>query len=262
MLDLSNSLFSGSIFHFFCDRTDELKELTILYLGYNYLTGEIPDCWINWENLIVVDLHSNHLTGNIPSSIGDLIFLQELLLDNNHLSGELPLSLQKCKNLLLVSLAKNNFIGSIPTWIGKSLSQLMVLIFYSNKLHGDIPNELCNLLSLQILDPSLNNFVGAIPICFGKFRAMSSAKFESRGSSFFFRFKHGFFGKYIDNDMLVKESKIFGMRPITPILPRYLGSFIQQFIWGDTIGIDQPHRLDILELITKSFDWKNPVEDW
>ncbi|ONI36213.1 hypothetical protein PRUPE_1G575500 [Prunus persica] len=202
IVDLSHNQLHG---------TDELKELTILYLGYNYLTGEIPDCWINWENLIVVDLHSNHLTGNIPSSIGDLIFLQELLLDNNHLSGELPLSLQKCKNLLLVSLAKNNFIGSIPTWIGKSLSQLMVLIFYSNKLHGDIPNELCNLLSLQILDPSLNNFVGAIPICFGKFRAMSSAKFESRGSSFFFRFKHGFFGKYIDNDMLVKESKIFGI---------------------------------------------------
>ncbi|CAL8998151.1 unnamed protein product [Prunus brigantina] len=205
-LDLSNSLFSGSIFHFFCDRTDELKELTILYLGDNHLTGEIPDCWINWKNLIVVGLQSNHLTGNIPSSIGDLIFLQELLLPNNHLSGELPLSLQKCKNLLLVDLANNNFTGSIPTWIGKSLSQLMVLIFYSNKLHGDIPNELCNLLSLRILDLSFNNFVGAIPICFGKFRAMSSAKFESRESSFSFRFKHGFYGKYIDNYMAGPEN--------------------------------------------------------
>ncbi|CAN6584568.1 unnamed protein product [Malus baccata var. baccata] len=94
VLDLPNSTFSGSIFHFFCDSIDGPKQLSILYLENNFLDGPIPDCWQNWKKLIVLNLENNNLTGNIPSSIGYLLFLEWLHLRNNHLFGELPMSLQ------------------------------------------------------------------------------------------------------------------------------------------------------------------------
>ncbi|TQD96241.1 hypothetical protein C1H46_018150 [Malus baccata] len=55
-LDLSNSSFFGSVFHFFCDRTDELKPPYVLDLGNNLLSGKIPDCWMNWQELEVLNL--------------------------------------------------------------------------------------------------------------------------------------------------------------------------------------------------------------
>ncbi|XP_068314356.1 receptor-like protein EIX1 [Pyrus communis] len=202
VLDLSNSSFSGSIFHFFCDRMDESKQMTSLYLRNNHLTGEIPECWMNWKNLIVINLDNNHLTGNIPSTIGDLIFLQSLQLRNNHLSGEVSLSLQKCRNLIVVDLGENDFVGSIPTWIGKSLSQLMVLVLRSNKLHGDIPRELCRLVKVQILDLANNDLVGAVPTCFSNFKAMTNVSERSYTmSNSFFRLH----GTYLDNVILMRK---------------------------------------------------------
>ncbi|CAL2243313.1 unnamed protein product [Prunus armeniaca] len=173
-LDLSNSSFSGSLFHFFCDRMDERKNLSSLHLGDNLLTGDIPNCLMNWKWLVMLNLKSNNLSGNIPSSIGYLKRLTSLQLHNNQLSGELPLSMQNCTDLLVVDLGKNKFVGSPLTWIGKSLSILKVLNIRSNNLQGDIPYELCYLKSLQILDLAQNNLSGTIPRCFHNFSAMAT----------------------------------------------------------------------------------------
>ncbi|CAN6709904.1 unnamed protein product [Malus baccata var. baccata] len=165
-LDLSNSSFSGSVFHFFCDGTDEPKQLCLLHLGNNRLTGKVPDCWMSWPFLTVLNLDNNNLTGNVPMSMGYLEWLESLHLRNNHLYGELPHSLQNCTMLKVVDLSGNGFAGSIPIWIGKSLSGLYVLNLRSNKFEGDIPNEVCYLKSLQILDLAHNELSGMIPRCF------------------------------------------------------------------------------------------------
>ncbi|XP_068342240.1 receptor-like protein EIX1 [Pyrus communis] len=174
-LDLSNSSFSGTLSHFFCDRSDVPKNLQFLLLDNNRLTGEIPDCWLHWPNLEVVNLEDNNLMGKIPSSIGDLLDLQSLHLRNNNLSGELPVSLQNCGELILLDLRGNKFVGSIPIWFGQSL---VVLILRSNMFQGTIPDELCSLTKLQILDLAHNNLSGTIPRCFQKLSSMAT-KFSS-----------------------------------------------------------------------------------
>ncbi|CAN6569192.1 unnamed protein product [Malus baccata var. baccata] len=173
-LDLSNSSFSGSVFHFFCDRPDEPKQLSILHLGNNFLTGKVPDCWMSWPYLEFLNLENNNLTGNVPMSMGYLQELGSLHLRNNHLYGELPHSLQNCTMLSVVDLSENGFSGSIPIWIGKSLSWLNVLNIRSNKFEGDIPNEVCYLKSLQILDLAHNKLSGMIPRSFHNLSALAN----------------------------------------------------------------------------------------
>ncbi|ONI36211.1 hypothetical protein PRUPE_1G575300, partial [Prunus persica] len=182
VLDLSNSSFSGSIFHFFCDSMDRPKQLRILYLENNNLAGEIP------EILIVLNLDNISFIGNIPISIGHLLFLQSLHLRNNHLSGE------------------NKFTGSIQTWIGESNSNLIILSLRSTMLHGDIPHELCNLVNLQILDLAHNNLSGTIPRCFNSFSAMVSLS-NSGGPISFFSYTYGSSEKYMENAILVTKGR-------------------------------------------------------
>ncbi|KAM2521221.1 hypothetical protein COP1_001677 [Malus domestica] len=70
ILNLANSSLFGSLIHFCGDRMDEPKELTSVYLRDNLLTGEIPNCLMNWKLLLTLNLKGNKLTGNIPISIG------------------------------------------------------------------------------------------------------------------------------------------------------------------------------------------------
>ncbi|RXH82866.1 hypothetical protein DVH24_003364 [Malus domestica] len=176
-LDLSNSSFSGTLSHLLCDRSDVPKNLLVLHLGNNLLTGEIPDCRLHWPNLIVVNLEDNNLMGKIPSSIRDLLSLRSLHLRNNKLSGELPVSLQNCEQLLLLDLGGNKVAGSFPIWFGQSL---VVLSLRSNQFHGAIPYKLCSLTNLQILDLAHNNISGTIPRCFQNLSSMANT-FSSEG---------------------------------------------------------------------------------
>ncbi|THG05449.1 hypothetical protein TEA_008151 [Camellia sinensis var. sinensis] len=184
-LDLSKKLFSGEISHLLCNGNKEENLLLILVLKENFLSGEIPDCWMAWTSMRVIDMGNNNLTGNIPSSMGHLGSLQSLHLRNNHLSGEISSSLQNCNNLVMVDLSENEFIGSIPTWMGERLLHLIVLILRSNKLDGMIPLELCRISSLKILDLSNNNLSGAMPWCINNITAMAmkpnSSDFMHRG---------------------------------------------------------------------------------
>ncbi|TQD86046.1 hypothetical protein C1H46_028385 [Malus baccata] len=177
-------------------------------LDNNLLTGEIPDCWLHWPYLRVVNLEDNNLMGKIPSSIGDLVALYSLHLRNNNLYGELPVSLQNCQELFLLDLRGNKFVGSIPIWFGQSL---VVLILRSNMFRGTIPDELCNLTKLQILDLAHNNLSGTIPRCFQNLSSMAT-KFSSKGASsteflvyMFYSATFRFF--YIENAVFVAKGR-------------------------------------------------------
>ncbi|CAL2236449.1 unnamed protein product [Prunus armeniaca] len=173
-LDLSNSSFSGTLFHFFCNNNSEPKAFIILHLDNNRLSGKIPDCFRNWDRLVAVNLESNNLIGNIPRSLGYLHSLQYLHLRNNHLHGELPPYLKKCTDLTILDLGYNKFLEKIPMWIGTSLSNLAILSLRSNQFHGHIPYKLCDLTCLQILDLAHNNLSGRMPRCLYNFTAMTT----------------------------------------------------------------------------------------
>ncbi|KAK2976429.1 hypothetical protein RJ640_001822 [Escallonia rubra] len=112
-LDLSNNSFIGNLSHFLCGNTNKPKQLEILILGDNLLSGDIPDCWMSWASLRVVALGNNNLKGNIPSSMGYLSDLRSLHLRNNSLNGEAPMALQNCTELMIIDLSENEFCGSV-----------------------------------------------------------------------------------------------------------------------------------------------------
>nr|XP_023886893.1 receptor-like protein EIX2 isoform X2 [Quercus suber] len=174
VLDLSKNSFSRSISHFFCFRVNEPKNIGHLNLEKNLLSGIIPDCLMNWNNLVVLNLGNNNFSGSIPASLGSLTNLHSLHLHTNKFSGKLPSSLKNCEELVIIDVAENRFVGNIPSWIGHRCTSLMVLSLRSNYFHGHIPKALCTLTSLQILDLSHNELSGNIPRCVKNFSAMAT----------------------------------------------------------------------------------------
>jgi Leucine-rich repeat (LRR) protein len=119
------------------------------------------------ENLKVIDLSRNNLSGGIPSSMCSLPYLEWLQLSNNNLSGDL-LSLKYCSSRLsTLDLGENRLSGTIPKWIGERLSTIEVLRLRGNMLFGKIPEQLCRLTYIHVLDLAHNNFSGSIPTCLG-----------------------------------------------------------------------------------------------
>ncbi|XP_055818764.1 receptor-like protein EIX2 [Solanum dulcamara] len=177
-LDLSNNSFSKGLSNFLCEAKNGSYKLEILNLGGNNLSGDIPNCWMNWPELRVLILRENNLIGGIPRSMEVLSKLLSLDLRRNRLNGPFPSSLKNCTKLHKIDLAENEFIGKLPSWLGMRFPTLIVLILRSNKFDGELPQELCHLKDLQILDLANNTFVGIIPRCIGNFSAMVKGKKE------------------------------------------------------------------------------------
>ena len=67
-----------------------ISQTTLLHLGGNQLTGEIPPEIGYLTNLTHLWLNGNQLTGEIPPEIGNLTNLTRLYLYDNQLTGEIP----------------------------------------------------------------------------------------------------------------------------------------------------------------------------
>nr|XP_023920489.1 receptor-like protein EIX2 [Quercus suber] len=115
--------------------------LVFLDLSDNLLSGQLPNCFMDWPNLLILNLANNNFSGKVPSSFGFLLMLRTLSLHNNNFSGDFPISLKNCSNLRLMDLGNNRFSEKIPAWIAEDLPQLIVLILRSNKFSGSIPWE-------------------------------------------------------------------------------------------------------------------------
>ncbi|KAI9185439.1 hypothetical protein LWI28_007242 [Acer negundo] len=203
-LDLSNNVFSGSIAQFLCHKIIEPRETQVLKLGSNSFSGELPNCWMNWQYLYVLELSDNNFTGILPFSIGNLSVLQSLHLRNNKFFGEIPLSLKNCTELVTLDIGENEFSGNIPTWIGERFSELVILNLRSNKFDGLLPREFCHLTSLQIMDLAYNNLSGSIPSCIRNFSAMAAMNY-SKGNSIQY-YTEGY-ESYIEDALLVIKGK-------------------------------------------------------
>ncbi|BFG21978.1 hypothetical protein CerSpe_082520 [Prunus speciosa] len=170
VLDLSHNNFSGAA-SFLCATKD--SNLTFLDLSSNHVSGELPDCWINFKKLVFLDLSNNYLFGKIPTTMGHLFSIKTLRLSNNRFVGELPSQLKNCTKLTLFDLGENNLSSSIPEWLGASIPNLTILILRGNQFYRSIPPQLCHLTGVQILDLSMNNISGTIPKCLNNLIALA-----------------------------------------------------------------------------------------
>jgi len=74
-------------------------DLSEFLANNNQLTSSVPDeLWKN-EQMTLLRLDSNLLTGTLSSHIGNLIGLTDLFLSNNTLSGNLPVTMLRLTSL-------------------------------------------------------------------------------------------------------------------------------------------------------------------
>ncbi|XVF78892.1 hypothetical protein PTKIN_Ptkin14bG0174200 [Pterospermum kingtungense] len=127
----------------------------------NKLTGEIPSSICNLMSLEILDLSNNNLSGAIPECLGKLHHLSVMDLNMNHFHGNIPDSFVEGNVLRTLNLNKNDFDGPLP----KSLincHDLEVLNLGNNKINDTFPHWLGTLPELKVVVLRANYFHGQI----------------------------------------------------------------------------------------------------
>ncbi|WVZ50866.1 LOW QUALITY PROTEIN: hypothetical protein U9M48_002077 [Paspalum notatum var. saurae] len=161
MLSLSFNSLSGEIL---VGLLQNMHNLQKFYLARNELSGHIlPYLFNNTASLQCIDSGNNSLSGPIPSSIGSLPLLTELVLQCNYLSGTVPPTFYTLSRLQEMWLGGNILAGPIPSNQSFSLPQLRFFSLFNNKFACQIPTGLAASQHLEILILSLNYFGGVVP---------------------------------------------------------------------------------------------------
>ncbi|KAJ4903452.1 receptor like protein 41 [Raphanus sativus] len=153
-----NNRFTGNIPLSICNCTS----LTQLLLGYNNLTGQIPQCF---SRLMFLNLRMNNLEGSIPDAFFADAPLQSFDVGYNRLTGKLPRSLVNCSSLQFLSVDNNKIEDKFPFWL-KDLPDLQILTLRSNEFFGPIapPGQgPLGFPELRIFEISDNKFTGSLP---------------------------------------------------------------------------------------------------
>ncbi|XP_076912304.1 uncharacterized protein LOC143570567 [Bidens hawaiensis] len=157
-LDLSNNKMEGEIPTWIWEVGYQNEYISYMNLSHNRLTGlEEP---YSFHNIMILDLHSNHLGGVIPIPPQYAIYIDY---SNNLFNSSLPESLGgNLHQAFYFSVSTNAVTGVIPDTICNA-KQLIVLDMSNNKLHGSIPNCLIELASsLGVLNLANNSLTGQI----------------------------------------------------------------------------------------------------
>ncbi|KAF7081487.1 hypothetical protein CFC21_085425, partial [Triticum aestivum] len=113
-----------------------------------------------YQLLVVLDLSSNSLAGQVPEEITLLIGLTNLNLSNNQLTGAIPNQIGDLRQLDSLDLSFNEFSGAIPSSLS-ALTYLSHLNLSYNNLSGAIPSG----QQLQALDNQMYIYIGNPGLC-------------------------------------------------------------------------------------------------
>lgn len=106
---------------------------------------------------------NNQFSGEIPTTICQLVSLETLVLSNNNFSGSMPQCSEKFgTKLTLLHLQNNNLCGNIPDEFVSSVG-LTSLDVSQNQLSGELPKSLINCTCLQFLNVEGNMLSGTFP---------------------------------------------------------------------------------------------------
>ncbi|KAL7611614.1 hypothetical protein Lser_V15G08912 [Lactuca serriola] len=189
------------------DTISHWKSLKELYLGGCNLYGTIPPSIFNHSLLSHFSLSVNHLTGSLPSDLGEMLpRLVYLQLYGNNLIGPFPASLSNCSKLDFLEVHDNNFSGKLKIdfaklkdiyWISiggnnfgfgeaddmkfidtlTNCSRLDTLDLLSSKLQGVLPASIGNLSDrLTYLNLGYNLIYGNLPPSIGNLAGLTTLK--------------------------------------------------------------------------------------
>nr|XP_020178645.2 receptor-like protein 6 [Aegilops tauschii subsp. strangulata]XP_045086045.1 receptor-like protein 6 [Aegilops tauschii subsp. strangulata] len=164
-LHLEQVNITGTAPEFFKALANHFPLLQILRLNRCPLSGPLHPSLSRLHSLSVIDLGYNSLTGPLPDLFTHSNFpsLRELVLaDNRFEPSAFPLGITGLKNLMILDLESTNLVGAIPTSIG-SLMSLTELHIGWNSFSGRLPSALSNLTNLIILDCQHSGLSGQIP---------------------------------------------------------------------------------------------------
>ncbi|KAF6141853.1 hypothetical protein GIB67_003224 [Kingdonia uniflora] len=119
------------------------------------------------------ELSDRALSSQIPSAIGDLPYLENIIFRNlTNITGSIPKSITKLKHLTLLWLSSLELSGPIPQFLSKLIT-LVYLNLSDNKFSGSIPPSLSKLKNLGPLYLERNRLTGSIPESFGHFNGIT-----------------------------------------------------------------------------------------
>ncbi|KAL3623573.1 Pollen receptor-like kinase 3 [Castilleja foliolosa] len=150
ILSLENNTLSGPIPEF-----NRLSSLKSLFLSGNQFSGEIPpDYFVSMGSLKKLELSSNKFSGSIPSSLSSLGNIMEIMLQQNEFSGPVP-SLDQ-KSLQTIDLSNNRLQGEVP----QSMSRFPAAVFEGNPgVCGAVVSKPCIVMEVNAksqTDPGLS----------------------------------------------------------------------------------------------------------
>ncbi|ONI06300.1 hypothetical protein PRUPE_5G052000 [Prunus persica] len=155
------------------------SSLVELNLSMNQIHGKLPNLSSENSSSAIIDLTSNHLSGNnlsgkFPRSLGYLMNIISLRLHDNSFSGEFPY-LETCTELVGVDLGAKKLSGKILAWIDQSLSSMELNShnLSRNNLWGELTENFGQLKMLESLDLSRNQLSGRIPSSFSSLNFLS-----------------------------------------------------------------------------------------
>ncbi|KAK7818028.1 receptor-like protein 33 [Quercus suber] len=154
ILDLSKNQIKGNIPKWFLEVG---KDLYSLNLSYNSLTsiGHLP-----WKNLHVLDLSHNFLQGPLPIPPSSIAFF---LVSRNNFSGNIPSLICNITFLNILDLSHNHLSNTVPSCLGNFSDSLTVLNLRNNKLNGTIPESFAKGNYLRSLNLNDNQLEGSLP---------------------------------------------------------------------------------------------------
>ncbi len=153
-------------------------DIAQIVLANNKLSGKLPSNTGDLKALKVRDLNSNAaLNGGIPTSLGTIPALEQILLYQCALSGTIPITIVNATGLTALNLTSNKLTGSIPTNIG-NLTKLTQLWLSNNLLGDNLPASLGNLVNLTSLQLNTNGFTGNIPVTLGNLKKLTTLRLD------------------------------------------------------------------------------------
>ena len=117
------------------------RNLVAIYLSYNKFVGSITKGIGSLENLELLYLGGNNLSGNIPPSepsLGNLLRLREFYIEDYNIKGSISSDSWHFTNLYILNFEFNDLTGTIPNSI-LNISSLRVISLVQNSLYGNLP---------------------------------------------------------------------------------------------------------------------------
>jgi hypothetical protein len=148
-----------------------LEELRVLDLGLNKLSGPLPSGALLNTDVDYLDLGSNLFSGSVPASLGHLTDLQYLNLSRCGLGGALPPSLYDLNDMVTLDLSRNGFDGPVclssghDCWASACTNMVHADLSYNN-FSGPLPlfsKLTCLRHEMRTMNYAHNAFNGTIP---------------------------------------------------------------------------------------------------